>query len=122
MRFDYRFLRYCKSHTGGGLFFILSLIVIILSFSFYFFGRAAMIGFLANNARTEVLKLQSVSKSYVPDKSDDFSSVADSPSRIPKSCISGDSRDCICYDQYATVIRDFPVDRCQDIVNGFARF
>ena len=37
--------------------------------------------------------------------------------RLPISCIRS-SKQCICYDQYNQRIEDFPVKRCNDIVEG----
>jgi len=81
-----------------------------------------MIGFFTDKVKTEVLKLNGVSKSYVPAVPENSSPGFVVPSRIPRSCFSSDTRGCVCYDQHTTVIKDFPVDRCQDIVNGFTRF
>lgn len=122
MRFDYWFLRYYGRYASRRLVFNLCLIAIVLSFSFYFFSKSAMVGFITNKLKTEVSKLKSVNKSYAHDISKDSPSEFDVPSRIPKSCFSSDIRGCVCYDQHTIVIKDFPVDRCQDIVNGFARF
>ena len=81
-----------------------------------------------DNVKTEVLKLRSLKRSYVREEATDpllknssYSGVT-FPSRIPKSCLFSSTRDCVCYDQHTIVIRDFPLDRCLDIVNGFARF
>ena len=130
MRFYYSFFRYYKRYTRGRLIFDLCLIAVILSLAFYFFNiRSSMIRALTDNVKTEVLKLKSVNKSYVRDdstvpplsKNPSYSGVT-FPSRIPKSCLFSSTRDCVCYDQHTIVIRDFPLDRCLDIVNGFARF
>ncbi len=124
MRFAYRFLRYYRYYSGKRLVFDLCLIAVILSFSFYFLDKSSMIMIdsLTNNLKTEVSKLKTVKKPYAHDISSNSSSEVILPSRIPKSCFSSDTRGCVCYDQYTTIIRDFPVDRCHDIVNGFARF
>jgi len=124
MRFDYWFLRYYKYYAGRKLIFDLCLIVVILSlgFTFYFFGRSTMAGFFVNHMKTEVSKLKSLKKSSIHDVSEESSSGDVALSRIPKSCFSSDTRGCVCYDQHTIVIKDFPVDRCRDIVNGFARF
>lgn len=123
MRFGYWFLRYCKRNS-----LILFLAVIVLGFSFHFLYRTAMMSFLIDKVKAEVLKLPSVNKSQirsvpVPSLSDtSVYSESPVPSRVPKSCFSSDDRGCVCYDQYTIVIRDFPADRCQDVVNGFSRF
>ena len=129
MRFYYSFFRYYKRYTRGRLIFDFCLIAVILSLSFYFFhNRSSMIMAFTDNVKTEVLKLRSVKRSYVPDEATDPLSKNSSysgvtfPSRIPKSCLFSSTRDCVCYDQHTIVIRDFPLDRCLDIVNGFARF
>lgn len=123
MRLDYWLLRYYQYRFGRRLFFDLFLIFIILGLGFaFFFGRSAMIGFFTDKVKTEISKLQSVSKSYVPAVPNISSPEAIVSSRIPKSCFSSDARGCVCYDQHTTVIKDFPVDRCRDIVNGFSRF
>jgi len=76
----------------------------------------------------KILNFQSINKPSIGglpvSPLSDTSSYSESlvPSRIPKSCFSSDDRGCVCYDQYTIVIKDFPVDRCQDVVNGFARF
>ncbi len=121
MRLGYWFFRYYKYRSGGKLVFNLFLIAIVLGFA-VFFSRIAMMSFLTDKVKTEISKLQSVSKSYVPAVLDISSPEAVISSRIPKSCFSSDARGCVCYDQYTTVIKDFPVDRCRDIVNGFSRF
>jgi hypothetical protein len=121
MRFDYWFLRYYKYYAARRL-VDLCLIAVASGFSLYFFNKSTMIDFFTSRVKTEVLKLKSVNKSNVRDKPDDLSSETAVPSSIPKFCISSDTRDCVCYNQHATVIKGFPVDRCQDIVNGFARF
>lgn len=122
MRFAYRFLRYYRYYSGKRLVFDLCLIAVILIFFFYFLDKSSMIDSLANNLKTEVSKLKTVKKPYTHDISSNSSSEVILPSRIPKSCFSSATRGCVCYDQYTTIIRDFPVDRCHDIVNGFARF
>lgn len=38
--------------------------------------------------------------------------------RIPQSCLKSKSQGCVCYDQYQNRIQDFPLKRCEDIVNG----
>lgn len=81
-----------------------------------------MVGFITNKLKTEVSKLKSVNKSYAHDISKDSPSEIVVPSRIPKSCFSSDIRGCVCYDQHTIIIKDFPVDRCEEVVNGFARF
>ena len=129
MRFYYSFFRYYKRYTRGRLIFDLCLIAVILSLAFYFFdNRSSMIRALTDNVKTEVLNLRSVKRSYVRDeatvplsKNSSYYGVT-FPSRIPKSCLFSSTRDCVCYDQHTIVIRDFPLDRCLDIVNGFARF
>lgn len=121
MWLGYRFLRYYKYQSRSRLIFDLFLIAIFLGFAI-FFSRIVMMSFLTDKVKTEISKLQSVSKSYVPVVPGSSSPGIAVPSRVPKSCISGDSRDCVCYDQYTTVIKDFPLDRCQEIVNGFSRF
>ncbi|WP_350135847.1 hypothetical protein [Nitrosomonas sp.] len=121
MRFDYLFLRYYGRYAWRRLAFDLCLIVIILSFSFYFFDKSAMLGFFTNKVKTEVLKLKSVNRSYAFDKLE-VSPPEVVPPRIPKSCFSSDTRGCFCYDQHTIVIKDFPVDRCREIINGFSRF
>ena len=88
-----------------------------------------MITALTDNVNTEVLKLKNLNRSHVRDdvtvpslqKNSSYSEVI-FPSRIPKSCFSNDTRGCVCYDQHTIVIKNFPLDRCLDIVNGFARF
>lgn len=87
-----------------------------------------MFDFITDKVKAEILKLPSISRSHihsapVPSLSD-TSSYSESlvPSRIPRSCFFSDPRGCVCYDQHTIVIKDFPVDRCQDIVNGFTRF
>ncbi|SDX41840.1 hypothetical protein SAMN05216333_1314 [Nitrosomonas oligotropha] len=121
MRFDYWFLRYYKYYAARRL-IDLCLVAVVLIFSFYFFDKNAMIGSFTERVKTEVLKLKSVNRSYVRNGPSDLSSDAVTPFKIPKSCISSDARNCVCYDQHTTVITDFPVDRCQDIVNGLTRF
>lgn len=124
MRFDYLFLRDYRRYSGKRLIFDLCLIVVVLSLgsAFYFFGRSAMKGFFVDHMKTEVLKLNGLNKPYIHNMTDKSSSEDVALSRIPKSCFSSDTRGCVCYDQHTTVIKDFPVDRCQDIVNGFTRF
>ena len=78
--------------------------------------------FVVDHMKTEVSKLKSLNKPYAHDMSGESSSEGAAPSRIPKSCFSSNTRGCVCYDQHTIVIKDFPVDRCQDIVNGLARF
>ncbi|MBV6446688.1 hypothetical protein [Nitrosomonas sp.] len=122
MRFSYWFLRYYKRNS-----LVLFLIVIVLGFFFNFLYRTAMISFLTDKVKAEILNLRSINKpsigglpvSPLSDTSSDSESIV--PSRIPKSCFSSD-RGCVCYDQYTIVIKDFPLDQCQNIVNGFARF
>lgn len=53
---------------------------------------------------------------YLP-KDPAFPEIAKAP-RIPKSCFSSKSQGCVCYDQYTNRIKDFPVKRCEDIING----
>lgn len=122
MRFAYRFLRCYKYYSGKRLVFDLCLIAVVLSFFFYFFDKSSMIDSLTNNLKTEVSKLKTVKKPYTHDIPSNSSSEVISPSRIPKSCFSNDTRGCVCYDQHTTIIRDFPLDRCYDIVNGFSPF
>jgi hypothetical protein len=38
--------------------------------------------------------------------------------RIPQACLKSKSNGCVCYDQYQNRINDFPLKRCEDIVNG----
>ncbi|MDR4520008.1 MAG: zonular occludens toxin domain-containing protein [Nitrosomonas sp.] len=53
---------------------------------------------------------------YLPrDKS--YPELAKAP-RIPKSCIRRNYDNCICYDQFTNRIDDFPVKRCNDIIDG----
>lgn len=111
-----------RYYSGKRLVFDLCLIAVVLGFSFYFLDKSSMIYFLTNNLKTEVSKLKTVKKSYSHDTPINSSSEVVLPSRIPKSCFSSDARGCVCYDQHTTIIRDFPMDRCRDIVNGFARF
>ena len=122
MRFDYWLFRYYRRYGGRRPVFDLCLIAVVLSFSFYYFDRGAMLGFFTNKVKNEVSKLKSVNRSYTHDMSEDSSSVVVVPPRIPKSCFSSDTRGCVCYDQNTILIKDFPVDRCQEIINGFARF
>ena len=119
MRLSYWFFRYYRRHS-----LILCLALIVLGFSFHFLYRTAMVSFLIDKVEAVVLKLPSINKPSigvlpVSPLSDSESIV---PSRIPKSCFSSDDRGCVCYDQHTIVIKDFPVDRCQDVVNGFTRF
>ncbi len=111
-----------RYYSGKRLVFDLCLIAVVLGFSFYFLNKSSMIYFLTNNLKTEVSKLKAVKKPYTHDIHSNSSSEVIPPSRIPKSCFSSDTRGCVCYDQHTTIIRDFPVDRCHDIVNGFAPF
>ena len=123
MRFSYWFLRYYKRNS-----LVLFLIVIFLGFFFSFLYRTAMISFLTDKLEAKILNFQSINKPSIGglpvSPLSDTSSYSESlvPSRIPKSCFSSHDRGCVCYDQYTIVIKDFPVDRCQDVVNGFARF
>lgn len=117
MRFAFRFLRYYKYYSGKRLVLDLCLILVILVCAFYFFDRNA-ISSMTGNLKTEVSKLKSVKKFRTSDVPIDSSSEV----RIPKSCFSSDTRGCVCYDQHTTIIGDFPLDRCQDIINGFSRF
>ena len=122
MRFYYSFFRYYKRHS-----LVLWLAAIILGFSFHFFYKTAMMNFLIDKVKTEALQLRNINKPYMhnapgPSLSDFSYSESLVPSRIPKSCFSSDTRGCVCYDQHTIVIRDFPLNRCLDIVNGFARF
>lgn len=112
---DYWFLRHYKRNS-----MVLWLAAIVLGFSFFFLYRIAMIGFFTDRVKTEVLKLQTLNKPYTQGVTSSNSEVV--PSRIPKSCFSSDARGCVCYDQHTIVIKDFPVDSCQEIINGFARF
>ncbi|MER0172140.1 MAG: hypothetical protein DU489_16420 [Nitrosomonas sp.] len=123
MRFISWFFRYYRPNS-----LVFCLAVIVLGFSFHFLYRIAMIDFITDKAKAEILKLPSINRPHIhstplPSLSD---SAADSEagisSKIPKSCFSSDARGCVCYDQHTIVIKDFPVDRCQDIVDGFARF
>lgn len=101
--------------------FNLCLVAFVLGFAF-FFGRIAIIGLFADKAKTEISNLKIVNRLTVHDMPVDSSLEAAVPSRIPKSCFFNNTRSCVCYDQHTVVIKDFPVDRCQDIVNGLARF
>jgi hypothetical protein len=123
MRFGYWFFRYYRRNS-----LILFLAVIVLGFSFHFLYRTAMMSFLIDKIKAEVLKLPSINKSQI--RSAPVPSLSDTsvyseslvPSRIPKACFSSDDRGCVCYDQYTIVIKDFPSARCRDVVNGFSRF
>lgn len=123
MRFGYYwFLRYYKRHS-----LVFWLAAIILGFSFHFLYKTAMMNFLIDKVKTESLQLRSINKPYMhnapaPSLSDSSYSESLVPSRIPKSCFSSADRGCVCYDQHTIVIRDFPLYRCLDIVNGLARF
>ncbi len=113
-------LRYYKYYSARRLVFDLCLIVAILGFSFYY--RSTMVDFVTGMVKTEVSKLKTSDKPYIHDAPKKISSDVIVSPRIPKSCFSSDARGCVCYDQHTTVIKDFPVDRCRDIVNGFSRF
>jgi hypothetical protein len=116
MRYGYYdFLRYYRRNSV-----VLWLAGIILGFSFLFLYRTAMVSFMVDKVKTEILKLQTFNKSHTQGITSSHSEAV--PSRIPKSCFSSDARGCVCYDQYTVVIKDFPEDRCRDVVNGFARF
>jgi hypothetical protein len=121
MRIGYWFLRYYRRYHGGMSVFKLGLIALVLGFVF-FFGRIAMMDFFVDRVKTEVSKLQTMNRHYVHDIPENSSSEVVFPFRIPKSCFFSDIHSCVCYDQHTIMIKDFPVDRCQDIVNGFARF
>ena len=53
---------------------------------------------------------------YLP-KDPAFPEIAKAP-RIPQSCLESASQGCVCYDQYLNRIKDFPVKRCKDIIEG----
>ena len=53
---------------------------------------------------------------YLP-KDPAFPEIAKAP-RIPQSCLDNKSQGCVCYDQYLNRIKDFPVKRCKDIIEG----
>lgn len=81
-----------------------------------------MFDFITDKVKTEILKLPSINKPHIHSAPVPSHSESLVPSRIPKSCFFSDARGCVCYDQHAIIIKDFPADRCQDIVNGFALF
>lgn len=116
MRYIYHgFFRYYSRNS-----LVILLVLIVLGFSFHFLYRTAMVSFMADKVKTEILKLRTFNKSHTQSITSSHSEAV--PSRIPKSCFSSDARGCVCYDQYTVVIKDFPEDRCRDVVNGFARF
>lgn len=53
---------------------------------------------------------------YLP-RDSNYPELARAP-RIPKSCIRRDYESCVCYDQFTNRINDFPLRRCNDIVDG----
>lgn len=128
MRFDYWLFNYYRRYARRRLIFDLCVIVVFLSLIFYFFdNKSAVVSAFTSNVQTGISKLEIMKRLRdrnevaAPSSSKNSSEVI-FPSTAPRSCLSSDARGCVCYDQYTVVIRDFPEDRCQDIVKGFARF
>lgn len=123
------------------LIFLLLLITVLFGVIGYFASNSSMLGFgdkaevkkeeggfmaAANPSgvsaqqlpNDEVMKLNKAPDIYYyrPVNSN-YPELAKAP-RIPKACLQSKANGCVCYDQYQNRINDFPLKRCEDIVNG----
>lgn len=129
------------------LIFLLTLVVVLIGVIYYFGSQSTMFGsvvkkddvkqqqnLFSDESLNNVSVTQTVPKqstiadtnyrlSEAPDiyyylpKDPDFPEISKSP-RIPQACLENIAQGCVCYDQYNNRIKDFPVKRCKDIING----
>ena len=81
-------------------------------------GGSDRAGTTPSHKQSDVLPIsQAPSVYYYLPRDPAFPELARAP-RLPVSCLRRSEDDCICYDQYQQRIAEFPVKRCNDIING----